>query len=210
VEESLSVFTPDFDQYNRPAKIVTLGQYYPQPGIAPAKSLIREAKAGYTTNTSDTKRVQDAVAWTRWINELNKGRQWPLKRLFERLDPMLAPGIALAVVPSHDPFHYLSPLRTLAQRLAAEHDRIDATGCLVRHTRIQRIIFGGPSTRALHRDTIHVETPELVQGRAVLLLDDIAKSGASLMACRQLLLDAGASVVQPFALGRLIVNWGEN
>ena len=200
-----SVFVADSDQYNRPTKIVTLGQYYSQPNVAPAKSLIREAKAGYAVGDADTKRVQDAIAWTRWINELNKGRQWPLKRLFERLDPMLAPGIALAVVPSHDPFHYLFPIRTLAQRLAAERDRIDATGCLVRQTRIQRIIFGGPSTRALHRDTISVENPELVQGRSVLLLDDIAKSGASLMACRQLLHDAGARVVQPLALGRLII-----
>jgi hypothetical protein len=210
VEESPTVFTPGFDQYNRPAKIVTLGQYYPQPSVAPAKSLLREAKAGYATDANDTKRVRDAVAWTRWINELNKGRQWPLKRLFERLDPMLSSGIALAVVPSHDPFHYLSPLRTLAQRLAAERDRIDATGCLIRHTRIQRIIFGGPSTRALHRDTIHIEQSELFQSLPVLLLDDIAKSGASLMACRQLLLDAGASTVQSLALGRLIVNRSED
>jgi len=39
----------------------------------------------------------------------------------------------------------------------------------------------------------------------VLLLDDIAKSGASLMACRELLLGAGAETVQAMALGRVIV-----
>src|SRR3712207_8788332 len=41
---------------------------------------------------------------TRWINEMNRGRKWVLTRLFERLDPLLEEGIALAVVPSHDPF----------------------------------------------------------------------------------------------------------
>lgn len=206
MSSTTTVFIPAFNKFNDPEHIVTLGHYYPQTQVGPAKTLLREAKAGYAAAPdADARRVQQGVAWTRWINELNKGRQWPLKRLFERLDPMLAPGIAVAIVPSHDPFHFLSPLRTLAQRLAAEQGRVDATGCLVRHTRIKRIIFGGPSNRALHRDTIRVENAELVDGRSVLLLDDIAKSGASLMACRQILLEAGARVVQPLALGRVIV-----
>ncbi len=82
---------------------------------------------------------------------------------------------------------------------------MDATGCLVRHTTIRRIIYGGPSTRALHRQTIRVGDGALVQGRSVLLLDDIVKSGASLVACRELLEDAGAGTVQALALGRVIV-----
>ncbi len=205
MEDIPPVFVPDFARFNDPKHIVTLGSYYPQGQIAPAKTLVREAKAGYAAD-SDPRQVQDGVQWTRWVNELNKGRQWPLKRLFARLHPMLSPGIALAVVPAHDPFHYLFPVRALAQRLAAEDERIDATACLVRHARIRRILFGGPSTRALHRETIHVEHAELIQGRRVLLLDDIAKSGHSLMACRQLLLDAGAALVQPLALARVIVN----
>jgi predicted amidophosphoribosyltransferase len=45
--------------------------------------------------------------------------------------------------------------------------------------------------------------PELVAGHDVLLLDDIAKSGASLRACEEMLLEAGASLVQMLALGRL-------
>ncbi len=53
--------------------------------------------------------------------------------------------------------------------------------------------------------TVEVEHQELVEGRQVLLLDDIAKSGASLMACRELLRDAGAETVQAMALGRVIV-----
>jgi phosphoribosylpyrophosphate synthetase len=205
VEDFLPVFCPDFAHLNDPRHVVTLGNYYPQTQIGPAKDLLREVQAGYVTD-ADARRMQEGVQWTRWIAELNKERQWPLKRLFERLNPMLASGIALAVVPSHDPFHFLFPIRTLAQRLAAENERIDATACLIRHTRIKRILFGGPSTRALHRETISVEHAELIQGRSVLLLDDIAKSGASLMACRQLLLEAGASVVQPLALGRVIVS----
>ena len=145
------------------------------------------------------------IAWTWLLNALNAERQWPLKRLYELLDPMLEPGIAIAAVPPHRAFQAFWPLRILAQRLAA-NGRVDASSCLVRHTTIRRIIYGGPSTRALHRQTIQVEDRELVEGQRVLLLDDIAKSGASLVACRELLQEAGAKTVQAAALGRVIVD----
>ena len=118
---------------------------------------------------------------------------------------MLEPGIGIAIVPSHDPWTIDTPTRELARQLVGlEPSRIDATGCLVRHTRIKRIVFGGPSSRALHRATIRVEQPELVAGRRVLLLDDIAKSGQSLIACRRMLYEAGAARVQMAALGRVV------
>ncbi len=148
--------------------------------------------------------MNENATWTRLINALNGERQWPLKRLYAMLDLLLAPGIALAVVPPHRAFQAFWPVRTLAQMLA-QNGRIDATACLVRHATIRRIIFGGLSTRALHKHTIQLEHGELVAGKRVLLLDDIAKSGASLVACREMLLEAGAETVQAMALGRVIV-----
>lgn len=198
------IFVPEWNRHNQPARIVTFGHYYPQGKIGPAKMLVRETTAqGYKTD-SDASKVRDHLAWTKLINALSKDRQWPLKRVFALLDPMLEPGIALAAVPPHRAYQAFWPVRTLAQRLAASDGRIDATSCLVRHTTIRRIIFGGPSTRALHRETIQIEDDRLIQGRRVLLLDDIAKSGASLIACREMLLEAGAAAVQAVALGRVI------
>ncbi len=194
-----SIFIPTGDKYDHPAKIVTLGHYYAQGKSAAAQSAVREARAGYNAG-----KVRENAGWTRLVNALNGERQWPLKRLYAMLDPLLEPGIALAVVPPHRAFQAFWPLRTLAQRLA-ENKRVDATSCLVRHTTIRRIIYGGPSTRALHRQTIGLEHAELVAGRRVLLLDDTAKSGASLIACRELLAEAGAEAVQAMALGRVIV-----
>lgn len=194
------IFTAGGEQYNRPEKIVTLGHYYAQGRSAAAQKSVREGRAGYNAG-----RVYENAGWTRLINALNGERQWPLKRLYAVLDPLLLPGIALAVVPPHRAFQAFWPLRTLAQTLAA-NGRVDATSCLVRHTTIRRILYGGPSTRALHTQTIQVEDPERVAGRRVLLLDDIAKSGASLVACRELLLEAGAETVQAMALGRVIVS----
>ncbi len=199
MERQDSIFTLAGERYNHPAKIVTLGHYYAQGKASAAKNLVRESRADYNADV-----VRENAGWTRLINALNKERQWPLKQFYATLDPLLAPDIAVAVVPPHRAFQAFWPLRTLAQKLS-ENGRIDATGCLVRHTTIRRIIFGGPSTRALHKQTIQVEHKELVAGQRVLLLDDIAKSGASLVACRDLLYEAGAEAVQAMALGRVIV-----
>jgi phosphoribosylpyrophosphate synthetase len=205
-KDSNSVFFSAWHAYDKPGSIVTLGHYYPQePGTA-AKSLLRESRSEYRVHdpSSNIRAMRRNLGWTTLITALNADRQWPKKRLFELLDPMLKSDIAIAVVPPHTAYQAFWPTRTLARQLA-EHGRVDATSCLVRHTTIKRITFGGPSSRELHRQTIRVENAELVQGRQVLLLDDITKSGASLLACREMLLEAGAAVVQAMALGRVII-----
>jgi len=199
------VFTPAFARHNEPGRIVALGGYYPTAQVMDATGALRYIGEGGETGYSaaDVTTMRGAVQWTKWINDLNKGRKWVRERLFERLDPMLEPGIALATVPSHDPFADTPPIRLLAHSLAASGGRVDATGCLVRHTKIKRIVWGGPSYRSLHRQTISVERADLIVGRTVLLLDDITKSGASLRACAELLRAAGAQTVQMMALGRV-------
>lgn len=205
-------FLPAGARYNRPARIVTLGHFYPQEEISPAKDLLRETRPGYGSDIQpehDARAMRQNLGWTQLLNALSNDRQWPIKRLFAQLDPILELDIALAVVPTHLGNQAFWPMRTLARQLA-EHGRVDATSCLVRHTTIRRITFGGPSTKELHRQTIRVENPHLVAGQRVLLLDDIARSGMSLIACRELLLEAGAILVQAMALGRVIVRASRN
>ena len=205
---SNAVFRPVCPAYNKPGRIVTLGHYYPQQQRDAATTLLRESRSAYGAAALHPPAMRQNLGWTKLINALNAERQWPIKRLFARLDPILQPGIAIAVVPTHLAYQAFWPTRALARQLA-EQGRTDATACLVRHTTVKRITFGGPSTRELHRQTIRVENPELVAGRRVLLLDDIAKSGASLVACREMLLEAGATLVQAMALGRVIVGGRE-
>jgi hypothetical protein len=200
-----AVFTGAGRRYDRPGKIVALGAYYPQAEAGAARSLLREDRAAYGDPLQDLRRVREGVAWTGTVNALNRGRRWAQRRGFERLDPLLAEGVAIAVVPAHAAYVVDTPIRALARLLAASRGRVDATGCLERHLGIRQILFGGPSTRALHHQTIHVLNPEIVRGKPVLLLDDIAKSGASLMACRELLLEAGAGAVQALALARVVM-----
>lgn len=204
---STKIFTPAWDQHNAPDRIVTFGGYYAVAPLMESQAalqyIVRERPSSY--DAQSVALLRDNVAWTKWINDLNRGRKWVQKRLFERFDPMLESDIALAVVPPHDPFQEAPGIRSLAQLLATG-GRSNATGCLVRHTKIRRIAFGGPSTRALHRQTITLSQAHLVEDKNVLLLDDITKSGASLGACREMLYQAGARRVQAVALGRVIAS----
>jgi predicted amidophosphoribosyltransferase len=200
-----TVFVPEGSRYNRPGRIVTLGHYYPQDEVQPAYDLLRSLRsARHAETTVDASAIRRHLEWTKLLTALMAERQWPLKHLVKLLDPQLAPDIAIAVVPTHLAYQAFWPVRTLAQQLATE-GRTDATGCLVRQTTIRRITFGGPSTKAIHRATIRVEDAHLVAGKRVLLLDDIAKSGNSLLACQEMLLEAGATTVQAMALGRVIL-----
>lgn len=204
------VFTQAFDErHDAPGRtaserIVTFGDYFPVAQALDATGALRYIREGGQTGYN-AGALRAGMGWTRWINALNQNRKWARERLFDKLDPLLEDGIAIAVVPSHDPFADETPIRLLARRLAAGGaERVDATGCLVRHTKIKRIVWGGPSYRGLHRQTISVVDPDLVEGRSVLLLDDIVRSGASLRTCAEMLAEAGAAFVQPVALGKVV------
>jgi phosphoribosylpyrophosphate synthetase len=192
---------------NNPQKIVTLGTYFNSKETLNTRGALQYVKETGAALYSVQEKQQDeaTLRWTRQINALNKERIWARERFFTQLSALVCNDICLCIVPSHDPFKDDTPLRQLAQMLAREPEknRTDATGCIVRHTKIQKITYGGPSYKSLHKQSIELVHPELVRGRDVLLLDDIAKSGASLRACQELLLEAGASTVQMLALGRL-------
>lgn len=202
------MFREPYAERNHPERIVTFGAF-----LRVAQTLethgklryVRETGPAYGAARAEVADDSAKLEHTRLVEALNRGRKWARERFVRWLDPLLAADIAIAIVPSHDAFNTEWPLRTLAQALVtATPGRTDATGVLVRHTTIRRIVYGGPSTPELHRETIRLESPDLVAGHAVLLLDDIAKSGTSLRTCRDLLYESGATVVQAVALARVV------
>lgn len=203
------IFVPAFSNFNRPERIVTLlGTYLSSPQLLEAHGILRHVQqyglsAQNVYTAEDIQVFREAVRWTRWILALNQGRKWAKTRIAERLLPMLKEDIAIVVVPSHSPFITEPPIRLLAKELSSTGNRIDATSCLVRHTKINRIVYGGDSNRELHFATIRLENPEQIKAKHVLLLDDIARTGQSLIACREMLLAMGANSVQAAALGRV-------
>lgn len=119
-----------------------------------------------------------------------------------QIDPMLAADIAVCYAPSHKPLNTDTGIRRVAQAVAGSQNRIDATECLVRTKEIPKLTAGGDRSIQTHLDSIAVRVAGLIQGRDVVVLDDVTTSGGSLRACRRLLLDAGARRVKLLALGQ--------
>lgn len=136
------------------------------------------------------------------ILDLKQGQAHAIKTFAELLERDLGDFFAIATVPSHDPEKPSAGLIGLAATLAANGDRIDASGCVIRIEKIDKLAHGGDRSIGVHLRSITIVNPELIQGQEVLLIDDVTKTGNSLFACRKLLLDAGARHVRCVALGR--------
>jgi len=168
---------------HKPEHIIPLGDYHP-----------------YWISKRDKEKNPDFDSWSAYILEMKRDSKDAIQFFYNKLEPILGVGFAISVVPSHDPRKTLSGLRSLAQRVAA-NGRIDATSCLVRHTKIPKLSYGGDRSIDLHIQSIRVINHDLIRDREVLLLDDVSTTGNSLKACRKLLLESGAKEVQCMALG---------
>lgn len=136
------------------------------------------------------------------ILRLKDGHEGEILHFVERLDPEIADRVAIACVPSHDPWKPGSGIRQLAQALASRHLRRDATSAVVRTHRIRALKLGGNRSLEHQLESLVAQEAELVYGRSVLLLDDVTTSGNSLRASRQRLLEAGAFRVKMLALAQ--------
>jgi predicted amidophosphoribosyltransferase len=143
--------------------------------------------------------------WSGRILALKRSEAPAIELFYRKLNPLLGTNFAIATVPSSNSEKVSSGIRKLAIRLAA-NQRIDATSCLVRHQSIDKLATGGRRSQDIHFDSIRVQNCQLVQGQEVLLLDDVSTSGNSLLACKALLMDAGAKSVQCLVLGQTVRN----
>lgn len=105
-----------------------------------------------------------------------------------------------AVVPSHCKNSVSEGLMGLVGQLSCTFRFTNDKNVLLRYTTVAKAATGGVRSIKVHLDSIKVT--ENVQGRTVYLFDDIASTGCSLEACKQLLLGAGATRVAMVALGR--------
>lgn len=136
------------------------------------------------------------------ILDVKEGKDSGIDYFYSILNDLLMPEIAIVTVPSHDPDNKTNGIRKLAQRLAQMKNRIDATSCLVRYKKIQKLAHGGNRDFQVHLESILVQDLHLVRGRNVLLLDDVTTTGNSLLACKHLLIQHGVMNVQCYALGK--------
>jgi hypothetical protein len=142
--------------------------------------------------------------WSRQILNIKKNYDAAVNFFFPKLDALLCQGIAIAVVPGHEPIPTGQPpsgLVRLVGRLAV-NGRVDASSCLVRTQAIPKLATGGNRSVGQHLRTIALANAHLVRGRPVLLLDDVTTTTNSLTACQQILAAGGAAKVKCLALGR--------
>jgi|CXWL01.1.fsa_nt_gi hypothetical protein len=133
-------------------------------------------------------------------------KTYAVDQFFLKLDKILNPGIPIAITPSCEADNRNPALLELVKRLA-ENGREDATSSLLRHQSItssrqlRQNAYQG-NTIDEHLSSIQVTEPSKITGKVILLLDDVVTTGATLMACRKLLLDVGVAEVICLALGK--------
>lgn len=136
------------------------------------------------------------------ILDFKEARADAIEEFRAKIDPILGSDFCLCVIPSHNPAKGPGPLHTLAAQLTGKMNRTNASSCLVRHTLIPKLATGGNRDKQVHLDSIRVDHSELVNGRSVLLIDDVMTSGGSINACIELLRGAGAAEVRGLCLGK--------
>lgn len=110
---------------------------------------------------------------------------------------------SVAAVPSSDPAKGINTgVRLLAKRVASKLGVKDGRTYLRRTMQIPKLATGGDRAVKVHLESLAVEYADQFQSGTILLIDDVLTSGNSFIACRKLLLDAGAGEVVCVALGK--------
>lgn len=110
----------------------------------------------------------------------------------------------VVAVPGHKAGDRRTGVIKLAGRVARQAGAIDGTACLQRTETVPRHGMGGPRCELLHLESIEVCHREIIAGKQVVLLDDVTTSGATIRACKFLLLSAGAARVRCIVLAKAV------
>lgn len=152
---------------------------------------------------------------TDFVLAFKHNKPYAVEAVLNDLYPQLGNHFALVAFPSSKvKGNYISPSHTLIHRLVeratrdnGKSDITDASECLYRYKDIQKQHLSSGSRNAnIHLDSIELRHPELIQGKDVLVIDDITTSGSSMRAAFQMLKEHGAKSVIGFVVGRTIGN----
>lgn len=143
-------------------------------------------------------------AYSGKILDLKEKKERGLSFFYNLLNYEICKDVSICVVPSH----YAndtnqSGIAELGRRLANDN-RVDKVDFLLRRETIDKLAYGGCRNIQIHLNSIVANPNMTIKGDVVLLVDDVTTSGASLEACKQILLQNGAERVAMLALGQSI------
>lgn len=138
------------------------------------------------------------------ILDIKEKKEKGISYFYQQLDAEICKGVAICVVPSHtESYTNDSGIAELARRLA-QNGRIDKTDYLVRKKTIDKLAHGGSRNIRVQLESLGVNPNMTVDGDVILIVDDVTTSGASLEACKEILLKNGAKRVAMLALGQSV------
>lgn len=147
------------------------------------------------------KKNPDFNKFGKLILDLKENKKEAINYFSEIIDPLLECGISIAVVPPHGKEEIETGIKSLAINLTIKNRR-DATNCLVRIKDINKLSHGGDRSIKIHLESIQINDKEKIEEQPVLLMDDIATSENSVLACKKILEDNRALVIGCLVLGK--------
>lgn len=113
----------------------------------------------------------------------------------------LPTGLVLCHVPSHEAQTPSPGLARLLEKVARPGDEV-ALELITRTRSIAKLATGGERIFQVHFESLSISAPA-ARDRRILVLDDVTKTGNSLLASRKLLKEAGSNEVFLLALGKV-------
>lgn len=140
------------------------------------------------------------------ILALKRGEEYALEKFKRMVDSVIAAkNIVICYVPSCDKEKLNSGVKQLAARVSKNPYRTDGTSCIIRHTTIPKLAKGGARSKSVHMESLKIVNQHIIEGKQVLLIDDVTTTNNSLLACKELLLENGAASVYCLALGQTVL-----
>ena len=136
------------------------------------------------------------------ILNLKNGEPSAISFFNNELNHFFNAGSTIMIIPSHDPLKKNSGIKQLANLLVKNYELVDGTHLLNRTVEIPKLATGGSRNLMVHLNSLKVSDVESVKNKNILLFDDVSTSQNSLRAGKKLLEDAGANMVQMFALAQ--------